>query len=177
MQPTQPTQFTQPMHATQPAQATLPSPARIPAEPTTPTLSATPALPDTAALPLTAGAADHTRRPRDPRRADDAHGTRDGRRADDAHRILDGDGPRDRPRVGVDVFHAASTARGGSRRLITFETPLPAIDTPYSESAASIVRFWCVTTMNCARLENERRSVRKRSMLRSSSAASTSSRM
>ena len=60
---------------------------------------------------------------------------------------------------------------------MTFETPLPAIETPYRESAASIVRFWWVTTMNCARPEKERRTFRKRSMLRSSSAASTSSRM
>ena len=28
--------------------------------------------------------------------------------------------------------------------------------TPYSTSAASIVRFWCVTTMNCARSEKRR---------------------
>ena len=60
---------------------------------------------------------------------------------------------------------------------MTLETPLPAIETPYSASAASIVRFWWVTTMNCARPANERRTLRKRSMFRSSSAASTSSRM
>ena len=38
----------------------------------------------------------------------------------------------------------------GSRREITFEIPSEPIDTPYSESAASIVRFWWVTTMNWA---------------------------
>ena len=83
-------------------------------------------------------------------------------------------------RAGADhpgAGQAASPCWRGRRREITLDTPLPAIDTPYSESADSIVRFWCVTTMNCARPENERRTVRKRSMLRSSSAASTSSRM
>ena len=60
---------------------------------------------------------------------------------------------------------------------MTFEIPSAPIDTPYSESAASIVRFWWVTTMNWARDEYWRSRARKRSMLRSSSAASTSSRM
>ena len=36
----------------------------------------------------------------------------------------------------------------GRRREMTFEMPSPPIETPYSESAASIVRFWWVTTMN-----------------------------
>ena len=48
---------------------------------------------------------------------------------------------------------AAVSARSsaGSRRNSTFETPSPPIDTPYRQSAASIVRFWWVITMNCAR--------------------------
>ena len=45
---------------------------------------------------------------------------------------------------------AACLFAGGSRREITFEMPSAPIDTPYSESAASIVRFWWVTTMNWA---------------------------
>ena len=49
--------------------------------------------------------------------------------------------------------HGLAGARSGSRREITLETPSSLIDTPYSESAASIVRFWWVTTMNCARSE------------------------
>ncbi len=60
---------------------------------------------------------------------------------------------------------------------MTLEMPSAPIETPYSESAASMVRFWWVTTMNWARAEYWRRRVRKRSMFRSSSAASTSSRM
>ena len=57
----------------------------------------------------------------------------------------------------VSCGHAGlRSAPAGSRREITFETPLPAMDTPYNESAASIVRFWWVTTMNCARPEKER---------------------
>ena len=42
------------------------------------------------------------------------------------------------------------TALGRSRREITFETPSPPIETPNSQSAASIVRFWWVITMNWA---------------------------
>jgi hypothetical protein len=38
-----------------------------------------------------------------------------------------------------DLYAATSTA--GSRREITLEIPSDPIDTPYSESAASIVRF------------------------------------
>src|SRR3954469_3234743 len=50
--------------------------------------------------------------------------------------------------------YAASAPAGasrGRRRETTFETPSSPIDTPYRGSAASIVRFWWVTTMNCAR--------------------------
>ncbi len=39
-----------------------------------------------------------------------------------------------------------------SRWLITFETPSPCMETPYSASATSIVRFWCVITMSCEAL-------------------------
>ena len=39
----------------------------------------------------------------------------------------------------------------GSLRESTLEMPSSPIDTPYSQSAASIVRFWWVITMNCAR--------------------------
>ena len=46
---------------------------------------------------------------------------------------------------------ASAAASRGSRRETTFETPSSPIDTPYRVSAASIVRFWCVTTMNWAR--------------------------
>ena len=49
MQPTHPTQFTQPMQPTHPAQPTFAMPPTMPAEPTTPRLSATPALPTTTA--------------------------------------------------------------------------------------------------------------------------------
>ena len=40
--------------------------------------------------------------------------------------------------------------RAGEHGEITFEIPSAPIETPYSESAASIVRFWWVTTMNWA---------------------------
>ena len=46
---------------------------------------------------------------------------------------------------------ASAAASRGRRRETTFETPSSPMDTPYSVSAASIVRFWWVTTMNCAR--------------------------
>jgi hypothetical protein len=73
----------------------------------------------------------------------------------------------------AETGRVSPSARGGSRRETTFDTPLPAIDTPYRQSAASIVRFWCVTMMNWARSENRLTSCRKRSMFASSSAAST----
>ena len=44
----------------------------------------------------------------------------------------------------------ASRRSRGSRRDTTFEMPSLAMVTPYSTSAISIVRFWCVITMNCA---------------------------
>ena len=50
MQPTQPSQLTQPMQPTQPRQPTLPIPATTPRLATTPKLTATPALPITAPL-------------------------------------------------------------------------------------------------------------------------------
>jgi hypothetical protein len=43
-------------------------------------------------------------------------------------------------RVGLQAARSSSRSRG-SRRETTFETPLPAIETPYRQSAASIVRF------------------------------------
>ncbi len=43
--------------------------------------------------------------------------------------------------IGGGRAHAAASAAAGSRREMTFEIPSAAIDTPYSESAASIVRF------------------------------------
>src|SRR3954451_8104672 len=98
----------------------------------------------------------------------------------DTHGDVDDVGGADDARFAAAAHaYAASSASclPPSRREMTFETPLPAIETPYRQSAASIVRFWWVTTMNCARSLNERSSVRKRSILRSSSAASTSSRM
>ena len=70
---------------------------------------------------------------------------------------------------------ACSRSSDGSRREMTREMPSSPIETPYRVSAASIVRFWWVTTTNCARSAWRRSRVRKRSMLRSSSAASTSS--
>src|SRR6185312_15076044 len=61
------------------------------------------------------------------------------------------------------------------RREITLVVPLLPMLTPYRTSAASMVRFWWVTITNWARPENRRTSCRNRSMLASSSAASTSS--
>ena len=52
-----------------------------------------------------------------------------------------------RPGIRPGPFYAASSW-AGSLREITFEMPSAPIDTPYNESAASIVRFWWVTTMN-----------------------------
>ena len=52
-----------------------------------------------------------------------------------------------------EVVHAvaATSSSRGSRRETICETPSLPIVTPYRTSAASIVRFWCVITMNCAR--------------------------
>ena len=99
-----------------------------PAEPTTPAAPTTPAEPTT---------------PTD--EADPPSGDRDDR----AERVHDGVG-----RLHAAASSAASTARGSLREM-TFETPLPAIDTPYRLSAASIVRFWWVD-------DDELRAVRER---------------
>src|SRR5579862_9200858 len=86
--------------------------------------------------------------------------------------------PPDRRVDGTLGHYAAETASAssrGNRRETICETPSPPIVTPYRMSAASIVRFWCVMTTNCARSEYCRRSATKRPMFVSSSAASTSS--
>ena len=56
------------------------------------------------------------------------------------------------PRLDQADSSAASCSEGslGIRRDSTFDSPSPAIVTPYSTSATSIVRRWCVMTMNCA---------------------------
>src|SRR5581483_4173918 len=83
----------------------------------------------------------------------------------------------DRRVVGCGHYAAetASASSRGRRRETICEMPSPPIVTPYRMSAASIVRFWCVITTNCARSEYRRRSDTKRPMFVSSSAASTSS--
>ena len=50
------------------------------------------------------------------------------------------------------VVHALAAASSwwGRRRETICEIPSGPIVTPYSTSAASIVRFWWVMTMNCA---------------------------
>ena len=92
--------------------------------------------------------------PRPPRQARLGHARRDAldvgdRRPDRADR-------RRHAEVMVELratTYAAPAAgsSGGRRREMTCETPSSPIETPYSVSAASIVRFWWVTTMNCAR--------------------------
>ena len=59
--------------------------------------------------------------------------------------------------------------------LSTFDEPPGSIVTPYSTSAASMVRFWWLTMSSCAVARNSATSARKRWRLTSSSAASTSS--
>ena len=51
------------------------------------------------------------------------------------------------------------------RRDTIWEIPSPPMVTPYSTSAASMVRFWWVTTMNCARSAYSRSSATNRPML------------
>src|SRR5439155_27094882 len=77
----------------------------------------------------------------------------------------------------AEVVHALAAASSscGSRRETICEMPSGPIVTPYSTSAASIVRFWWVITMNCASCAYRRSKPVKRPMFVSSSAASTSS--
>src|SRR5262249_9178699 len=54
------------------------------------------------------------------------------------------------------IWATAGGARpcaGGGRREMTFETPSAPIETPYNQSAASMVRIWWVMMMNWARVE------------------------
>src|SRR5207249_1320245 len=62
-----------------------------------------------------------------------------------------------------------------TRWLTTRLEPPGGIETPYRQSAASIVRFWCDTITSCASSRNSCTRSRKRCRLTSSSAASTSS--
>jgi hypothetical protein len=61
--------------------------------------------------------------------------------------------------------------------LTSREHPASSIVTPYSTSAASIVRRECVIMMNCVSCDISRTSRTNRSLFTSSSGASTSSRM
>ena len=86
-----------------------------------------------AARPLRRPAVPGRREPRSPRRRAGARLGRGARRP-----------------VGVDQALTACGPSAGTRRERTRDSPSPAIVTPYSTSATSIVRRWCVTTMNWA---------------------------
>src|SRR5262249_33019356 len=76
-----------------------------------------------------------------------------------------------------EVVHAVAAASSscGRRRETIWERPSGPIRPPYRPSAASIVRFWWVITMNCASCAYRRSRPVKRPMFVSSRAASTSS--